>query len=207
MLAHESDAARFAALRTFIAPSDATLLYAGDLAAARADRGAVDAQRLTDLYGRADGSALRKMRYVDIMTYLADCLMPKVDVATMAHGLEARAPLLDQDVLRFALSLPDEYVMENGRGKRILRTLLKRYVPAALFEREKQGFTPPLAPWFAGSYRTALHALASSPLLVEQGWFSPQGITSLVDEHARGARDNSQRLFQLLVLNEWLKRS
>jgi asparagine synthase (glutamine-hydrolysing) len=207
MLAHGTDAARFAALRTFMAPSDATALYAGDLAAARAERGAVEAQRLADLYDQADGSTLRKMRYVDIRTYLADCQMPKVDVATMAHGLEARAPLLDQDVVRFALSLPDEYVMENGRGKRILRTLLRRYVPPALFEREKQGFTPPLAPWFAGSYRTALHELASSPALLEQGWFSARGITSLVDEHARGARDNSQRLFQLLVLNEWLKLS
>lgn len=188
-------------------PADATTLYAGDLAATRAERGAVEAQRLTDLYDQSAGSTLRKMRYVDIRSYLADCLMPKVDVATMAHGLEARAPLLDQEVLRFALSLPDEYVMENGHGKRILRTLLRRYVPPALFERQKQGFTPPLAPWFAGSYRTALHDLASSPVLLEQGWFSARGITSLVDEHARGARDNSQRLFQLLVLNEWLKLS
>ena len=207
MLAHETDAARFAALRTFIAPTNAAQLYAGELAAERAERGAADVKRLTDLYDASGGSALRRMRYVDIQTYLADCLMPKVNVATMAHGLEARAPLLDQDVLRFAMSLPDEWLVEGGRGKRILRTLLRRYVPPALFEREKQGFTPPLAPWFAGSYRDALHELASSPTLLEHGWFSPRGITSLVDEHARGARDNSQRLFQLLVLDEWLKQS
>ena len=207
MLAHDTDAARFAALRTFIAPTDAAQLYAGALAAERAERGAADVKRLTDLYDASGGTALRRMRYVDIQTYLADCLMPKVDVATMAHGLEARAPLLDQDVLRFAMSLPDEWLVEGGRGKRILRTLLRRYVPPALFEREKQGFTPPLAPWFAGSYRDALHELASSQTLLEHGWFSPRGITSLVDEHARGARDNSQRLFQLLVLDEWLKQS
>ena len=205
MLAHDSDATRFAALRTFMAPADAAQLYAGDLAAARTERGAADARRLAELYAASGGSALRRMRYVDVQTYLADCLMPKVDVATMAHGLEARAPLLDQDVLRFAMSLPDEYLVEGGRGKRILRTLLRRYVPPALFEREKQGFTPPLAPWFAGSYRDALHELASSPRLLEHGWFSSRGITAMVDEHARGARDNSQRLFQLLVLDEWLK--
>jgi len=207
MLAHDTDAARFAALRTFIAPTDAAQLYAGELAAKRAERGAADVKRLTDLYDASGGSALRRMRYVDIQTYLADCLMPKVDVATMAHGLEARAPLLDQEVLRFAMSLPDEWLVEGGKGKRILRTLLRRYVPPALFEREKQGFTPPLAPWFAGSYRDALHELASSATLLEHGWFSPRGITALVDEHARGARDNSQRLFQLLVLDEWLKQS
>jgi asparagine synthase (glutamine-hydrolysing) len=145
------------------------------------------------------------MRAVDVQTYLADCLMPKVDVATMAHGLEARAPLLDQDVLRFALSLPDEWLVEAGRGKRILRVLLDRYVPTELYERPKQGFTPPLAPWFAGAYRDALRALARSPALMDHGWFRSSGIIALVDEHARGERDNSQRLFQLLVLDAWLK--
>jgi asparagine synthase (glutamine-hydrolysing) len=205
MLSHEDAARRFAALRTFIAPRDAAELYEGALGALRRERGAADSRRLVELYESASGSDLRRMRAVDVQTYLADCLMPKVDVATMAHGLEARAPLLDQDVLRFALSLPDEWLVEAGRGKRILRVLLDRYVPTELYERPKQGFTPPLAPWFAGAYRDALRALARSPALMDHGWFRSSGIIALVDEHARGERDNSQRLFQLLVLDAWLK--
>src|SRR5256885_6316182 len=61
------------------------------------------------------------MRLVDVQTYLADCLMPKVDVATMAYGLEARSPLLDQEVLEFALGLPDRWLVDGNGGKPLLK--------------------------------------------------------------------------------------
>src|SRR5205807_7733856 len=67
-----------------------------------------------------------RMRYVDMQTYLADCLMPKVDVASMANSLEVRAPLLDQEIVRFAMSLPDEWLLGPDGGKRILREVLYR---------------------------------------------------------------------------------
>jgi asparagine synthase (glutamine-hydrolysing) len=139
-------------------------------------------------------------------TYLADCLMPKVDVASMAHSLEVRAPLLDHEVVRFALTLPDEYVLGPGGGKRVLRALLARHVPRELFERPKQGFTIPLKRWFAGPVRGAVEALAHSPRLMDTGWFRPQGITAMVREHADGARDHSDRLYSLLFLDRWLER-
>jgi asparagine synthase (glutamine-hydrolysing) len=147
------------------------------------------------------------MRYVDVATYLADCLMPKVDVATMAHALELRAPLLDQDVMRFALALPDSWLIDYRGGKKLLRALLARYLPETLFDRPKQGFSVPLTRWFNGSVRDVVAALPKSERLREQGWLKPSGIQGLVDEHVRGLRDNSQRLFSLLVLDEWLKQS
>lgn len=196
---------RFAELRTFVSAADARSLYAGDLAEARRN-GPGASQLLAALYQRAGGSELRRMRYVDIASYLADCLLPKVDVATMAHGVEARAPLLDQEVLAFALSLPDEYVMGASGGKRILRTLLGRYLPRELFERPKQGFSVPLKSWFLTEARGTVAALADSERLVGSGWFRADGIRTLVSEHMAGLRDNSDRLYSLLVLDEWLKR-
>jgi asparagine synthase (glutamine-hydrolysing) len=200
-----SPGARFAALRSFVNRHEARELYAGELAAARSE-GAEGPQRaLEALYDQCEGNALRRMRYVDMRTYLADCLLPKVDVATMAHGLEARAPLLDHEVVSFAMSLPDAFLLDARGGKRLLRALLARHVPRSLFERPKQGFSLPLAPWFAGPLRERVAAVASSPALLDTGWIRPQGIRDLLDEHGRGDRDNSQRLYSLLMLDEWLR--
>jgi len=97
-----SPARRFAALRSFVSDQDAELLYDGELLERRRAGENPAEELIAHHYERARGSALRKMRYADLRTYLADDLMPKVDVATMAHGLEARSPLLDQEVLAFA---------------------------------------------------------------------------------------------------------
>jgi asparagine synthase (glutamine-hydrolysing) len=200
-----SRAAQFSALRVFISDRDADSLYAGTLAEHRRAHGPVDRNQLAELYEACDGSDLRRMRYADVRTYLADCLMPKVDVATMAHGLEARAPLLDQEVLEFAFSLPDEFVADEDTTKKPLRRLLARYVPPALFERRKQGFTPPLSTWFSGALSASVGSLATSDALMATGWFSSRGIARMLADHVAGERDNSQRLFQLVVLDAWLR--
>lgn len=196
---------RFATLRTFIGPEEVDTLFAGDLLDQRENSGAQAHGVLTELYDSCTGNDLRKMRFVDIASYLADGLLPKVDVATMAHGLEVRAPLLDQEIVRFGLSLPDAWLIDDGGGKRILREVLKRYVPMGLFERPKQGFDVPLQAWFKGSLLPAVESLSTSERLIDTGWFDPAGIRALILEHRTGFRDQSQRLYSLLVLDEWLK--
>jgi asparagine synthase (glutamine-hydrolysing) len=206
MLAHGAAAARFAALRSVFAPGDAQGLYAGALAETRRTRGDSGLRLLRDAYARCQGPALRRMRYTDVRTYLADELMPKVDVASMAHGLEVRAPLLDHEVLAFGLRQPDAHLFDAAGGKRLLRTLLHRHVPAALFDRPKQGFSVPLRRWFLGPLRARAAALADGSRLLDSGLFRPAGLRALVAEHAAGTRDHSQRLFALLVLDAWLDR-
>src|SRR5881396_1133818 len=125
----------------YVRDEEARTLYAGDLLQTRRDSGGGVRAWLAQLYRSGNGSALRRMRYVDVSTYLADCLMPKVDVATMAHALELRAPLLDQEVVRFALTLPDAWLVDQRGGKKLLRALLARYLPESLFDRPKQGFS------------------------------------------------------------------
>ncbi|WP_115734110.1 asparagine synthase (glutamine-hydrolyzing) [Aminobacter aminovorans] len=193
----------FAALRSFVSEADADFLYAGDLLEHRRMHTAA-AQLLSGCYSRAEGSALRKMRFTDIETYLADDLGPKIDVATMAHGLEARAPLLDQDVMKFALSLPDHFLMDGFGGKRILRDLLARHLPPELFMRPKRGFSLPLAHWLTTTLAPKIAALETSPALLDLGVLKPLGVRRLFREHQSGVRDHTQRLFSILQLDTWL---
>jgi asparagine synthase (glutamine-hydrolysing) len=195
---------RFAAQRSFLNPAEAESLFAGALLASRRATGDLAGSRLARLYRAAEGTDLRRMRYVDMATYLADCLMPKVDVASMANSLEVRAPLLDQEIVRFAMSLPDEWLLAPDGGKRILRDVLYRYLPKPLFDRPKQGFSIPLKRWFADDARDVVAALSRSPALMDTGWFNGGAIDALVAEHAAGARDHSDRLYSLLFLDRWL---
>ncbi|PYP65613.1 MAG: asparagine synthase (glutamine-hydrolyzing) [Gemmatimonadetes bacterium] len=207
MLGVKTGSDRFATLRSFIGRAEARLLYDGALREARMSDLGASGERLAQLYQRCEGSDLRRARYVDIASYLADCLMPKVDVASMAHGLEARAPLLDQELIRFGLSLPDEWLLAPDGGKKILRAVLARYLPASLFDRPKQGFSVPLRTWFRGSERNLASSVVTSERLRATGWFKSDGMGALVNEHLTGIRDHSQRLFSFLVLDEWLKYS
>jgi asparagine synthase (glutamine-hydrolysing) len=202
-----ADAERFAALRSFVGPGEAAELYTGELAEHRRARQIAEVDAFVEIYSGATGSDLHRMRVVDIETYLADCLMPKVDVATMAHGLEARAPLLDPTLLRFALSLPDDWLMDEHGGKRILKDVLYRHVPRALFDRPKQGFSVPLDRWFNTELRTRVTELPRSAPLNDLGLLRGDGIGTFLAEHAAGHRDHSQRLYNLLVLEEWLRQN
>ncbi len=116
-----------------------------------------------------------------------------------------RGPLLDYEIVRFGLSLPDEFLHDGKRGKIILRSLVERYLPASLFSRPKQGFTPPVSAWFRTSHANATRGLARSERFADLGWFSRAFIEALASEHVAGNRDNSERLFALLVLDQWLK--
>jgi len=198
---------RFAALRTYMSDDEVQRLYAGDLLRERQDRGDRVSASLAQVYRDGNGGAVRRMRLVDVSTYLADCLMPKIDVATMAHSLEARAPLLDQEVLEFALGLPNGWLLDGNGGKPLLRALLGRFLPAELFERPKHGFSVPLPVWFAargGATSTWADALADSEPLRDCGWLNPTGIRAIAREHRDGVRDHSQQLYNLVVLREWL---
>ncbi len=196
---------RFAALRTFVGADEVQTLYAGDLLRERRDSGNAVRAWLAQLYRSGNGTALRRMRLVDLSTSNADCLMPKVDVATMAHGLEARSPLLDQEVLEFALGLPDQWLVDGNGGKPLLKALLQRFVPAELFQRPKHGFSTPLRVWFgSGPISAWADQLAESQSLRDCGWLNPVGIRAMAREHRDGLRDHSQRLYNLVVLREWL---
>jgi asparagine synthase (glutamine-hydrolysing) len=203
-LVGSTTAQQFGIQRTFVATDEVNALYRGALREARLASAETADQLIARVYAESCGTELSRMRRVDLECYLADCLMPKVDVATMAHGLEARAPLLDHKILEFATTLPDHWSTDMKTGKKLLRDLLARYVPRIMFERPKAGFAPPLKTWFATSARGRVERLARDSALMDTGWIDAKGLQQMIAEHASGARNHSDRLYNLLALNEWL---
>ncbi len=152
MLGAGDAASRFQRQRALFSPEDLRALRGPRLA-----RPATAAEPVATAYRRTSGSALRRMRRrADISTYLADGLMPKADVTSMAHGLELRAPLLDHEIVRFGLALPDALQRDSHGGKRLLRDLLARYLPGHDFIRPKQGFSVPMSAWFGAGFDARL---------------------------------------------------
>ena len=141
----------------------------------------------------------------DFMSYLPDDLNVKMDRATMRFGLEARAPLLDQELVAYALSLPLSEKVHEGKTKIAFRRAMKGIVPDAVLERPKRGFQVPLATWFRGPLRQLIQDRcldSSSPILKVM---KPDAIRRLVSENQRGA-DHGNRLWMMLVLSSWLSK-
>jgi asparagine synthase (glutamine-hydrolysing) len=141
----------------------------------------------------------------DLMTYLPCDLMTKVDIASMAHGLECRAPLLDYRVVEFAAALPIRLKYRRGQGKRLLRAAFGHLLPPEVFGRRKMGFGVPLDYWF----RSELRELTRDTLLADSAqircFFRPQAVGKLVQEHEQRVFDHSARLWALLMLESWLR--
>lgn len=142
----------------------------------------------------------------DLTTYLPCDLMTKVDIATMAHSLEARAPFLDHHLVEFATSLPAAFHFHRGRGKRMLERAFGQLVPAWLFSRPKMGFGVPLDSWFRNDLAPLLTELQSECALTRIGWFRPEAIRQIVREHQTKQFDHSARLWALVMLQAWLER-
>ena len=150
----------------------------------------------------ADEPALAQAQRVDLLTYLPGDILTKVDRTSMAASLEVRAPLLDHELVGWGLGLPSRLKLCGGVGKRVLREALRPLLPPELLARRKQGFAMPLARQFREQAARVRARLLGGPML-ESGLFRAEGLAALLDEHEAG-RDNSQALWQLLVLEGFL---
>lgn len=136
---------------------------------------------------------------------LPQAWLHKVDRASMAVSLEARSPFLDRRVLEFAFSLPLELRIRGRQKKYIVRRLLDDYLPAALIDRPKQGFTAPVAHWLRHELRDSVQTCLGRETVLRRGFFDPDRVSVLVTEHLRGSHDHAQLLWALLVLEWWLQ--
>jgi asparagine synthase (glutamine-hydrolysing) len=141
----------------------------------------------------------------DLTTYLPCALMTKVDIASMAHGLECRAPLLDYRLVEFAAALPVRYKYRRGRGKWLLREAFGHLLPREVFTRRKMGFGVPLDYWFRSELKPLAADLLLSPSSRCHAFLRPEAIEALWNAHQERQYDHSNRLWALVMLELWLR--
>ena len=147
-----------------------------------------------------------QMLWLDLVGYLPDDILTKLDRAAMATGLETRAPFLDRDVFDLAWRLPMDLKLRGGVTKWILRQVLYRHVPPALVDRPKMGFGLPIATWLRGPLRPWAEELLDERRLRQQGLLDPEPVRRAWLQHQAGRRDLAYELWDVLALQAWLDR-
>lgn len=149
---------------------------------------------------------IERMMYLDMVTYLPDDVLCKVDRATMSAGLESRVPFLDNEHVALAWSVPITTKIYGGVGKWPLRQVLKRYVPEALFDRPKVGFGIPIGEWLRGPLRSWADDMLHGQNLEAGGVLRSEAVRALWNEHVSGQANRQHSLWGILMFQQWLQR-
>lgn len=201
-----------------LSPRDRYLDEIAFLPALHRERGLFDGEFLADAeisaqpykqfqryYDEAPANdSLSRLQYLDTKTYLPGDILAKVDRLSMATSLEARCPILDHEFVEWVAGLPLKYKFRDGTRKYIFKKLAERVgIPSEVLHRKKRGFAMPLVHWMRHELRDSLLGILSEPRTLQRGYFKPQAIRNLLDEHMRGRRNHSGVLWILLVFELW----
>jgi asparagine synthase (glutamine-hydrolysing) len=174
-------------------------------------RGGADGFDPVDVYRAryaetAGAPELARLQDVDFGVYLVDDLLVKTDRASMAHSLEVRVPFLDPVVTNLAFALPTRLKVRGLQKKVLLRKAVEPLLPREIIHGKKRGFSIPAAAWLRGELEPFARATLSTDTLRRQGFFQPEPVTRLLDEHVAGREDWSRQLWGLLAFTLWYER-
>jgi asparagine synthase (glutamine-hydrolysing) len=155
----------------------------------------------------ANFTTAEKLMARDLVHYLPDDILVKLDRASMAVALESRVPMLDHRVVEFAWSLPMALKRREGQTKWVLRQVLYRHVPRAMIDRPKKGFSVPIAAWLRGPLKEWAADLLDAKRLEAEGFLNPVMISTAWNEHMSGRVDRHNDLWSVLMFQQWLRRS
>jgi asparagine synthase (glutamine-hydrolysing) len=204
-LSRPLEEAYFRDMSFYFKPEMKTRLYAPDLAAG------IPAEGVQHFLGHHFQSvpgqdALTKVQYVDMMTYLPNDILVKVDRMSMAHALEVRTPLLDHLVLEFAARLPSRLKLHKGESKFIFKKMNEPRLPSDILYRKKHGFIVPLANWTRGPLQELARDCLFSPTSAVRDMTRPDYIRELWTQHQDQREDNASQIWCLMMLELWQRR-
>lgn len=195
-------AERYGAWQGFFSEEEKSSLYAGNLRETIASRNA--ARWMENLFTGFEAlEPADAAMAVDVESYLPYDLLTKVDITSMAHSLEARSPFLDHEVMELAARLPVSQKLKGGRPKSLLKRACADLLPPENANRGKMGFGVPVGRWFRGPLRDFLTDTLLSHRSIGRGYFQPNALRTMVDDHVSGRRDRSLKLWNLLILELW----
>jgi asparagine synthase (glutamine-hydrolysing) len=148
-------------------------------------------------------SFAERMMYSDTLSYLPNDILVKLDRASMAVSLEARAPLLDKRIYEYVWRLPESYKIRGHQGKWLLRQVLERHVPQKLFHRPKQGFTMPIGQWLRGPMKEWAEHLLDEDRLKKQGIYDAKRIRETWSAHLKGQGNHTGQIWNVLMFQSW----
>lgn len=151
------------------------------------------------------GDPLSFIQYLDLKTWLPGDILVKVDRASMAHGVEVRNPLLDQELVEWTSGLPMSFKLRGPQGKHVLKRALEPHLPREVLYRKKMGFSIPLASWFRGPLRTRVRDALAGDVIAGSGLFNMGTLAVMLDQHDSGQFDHSTVLWSLFMFDAFLR--
>jgi asparagine synthase (glutamine-hydrolysing) len=153
--------------------------------------------------GECRNDLLNRQLHADFKLFLADDILVKVDRMSMATSLEARAPLLDKDVVELAFRMPGSLKLRGYRRKHILKQAMADKLPASILNRRKEGFSIPMKNWLRSELRPLMESLLSRERVEARGLFEWPAVERRMREHLEGGKNHAHQLFPLMVFERW----
>jgi asparagine synthase (glutamine-hydrolysing) len=198
---HDAAEAYQSLISTF-GSADLPELLAGNAKKELQHHGPADRMR-TSFQESGSTDRVNQMLFADSMQYLPGDLLPLTDRMSMAHSLEVRVPFLDHELVELAASIPPEYKIRGMSKKHLLRRVASRLLPREIVEREKRGFSVPLAFWLREELRGLVREQLAPERVARLGYFDPHCVTALVEEHMSGKANHENRIWALLLFVLW----